>query len=123
MLSSQTSETPSERDVILESLIDFVTADGVAIPITLQVGGLLISGLLISEELYFKHAFVSLEHKKSTFPKLSELSQSSPPAFIYLADTRITSGGSTIPQGEYGVYWRGKLEAVDGFFLRNLVPE
>jgi hypothetical protein len=122
MLSSQTSKTPSERDIILESLIDFVTAEGSGIPITLQVGGLLISGLLISEELYFKHAFISLENKISTFPKLSESSQSFPYAFIHLADTRITSGGSTIPQGEYGVYWRGKLESVDGFFLRNLVP-
>jgi hypothetical protein len=122
MLSSQTSETPSERDVILESLIDFVTADGGAIPITLQVGGLLISGLLMSEKSYFKHAFISLENKKLTFPKLSESSQSFPCAFIHLAETRITSGGSTIPQGEYGVYWRGKLESIDGFFLGNLVP-
>lgn len=122
MLSSKTSETTAEKDFILESLIDFVTNDGGALPITLQVGGLFISGLLMSEELYFKQAFISLENKIPTFPKFSELSHPLPADFIHLADARIVSGGSTIPQGDRGIFWRGKLEAVDGFFMGNLVP-
>jgi hypothetical protein len=117
------SKITADKDLILESLIVFVTKNGGAIPITLQVGGLCVSGLLISEESYFKHAFISLENKNITFPEFSELSQPVPHAFIHIHDARIVSSGLTIPQGDHGGFWRGKLQSVDGFFIGKLVPE
>jgi hypothetical protein len=165
MPEEQTSESqatpedlPTNRahfncDWFLQTLVDMANnaskEGSIEFPITLQVGGLLVSGHLTSGRNFFegladdlksgldqipgwekagnedivapfrqlgKHMYETPE-QESTDPK-DTIKKSI--EFIHLRNARIMHpGGSPVPNNR-PVWWRGRLEAVDAFFLGGL---
>ena len=142
----------SDSDKLLIYLID--TADKFAgqvdIDITLSVQGLTVSGVLISEKLYFdgiyndlklsvsssdtleKEAQIFLENYQSFVAKLSGdlevKSQLKNIEYIHLKNVAFYNGNCLTPKNannllipnNKGGYWRGNLNRVDGFCIGNL---
>jgi hypothetical protein len=130
-------------DYFLQSLVSIVNDESASIPITLSVGGLLISGDMIGGKTYFdefarqfKDGFKHINSETAStseeaFKRLGDMydpiqkeSQGgaliSKPRLIHLKDAQIYQSGASPGPSEKGVLWRGRLEAVDGFSLRKL---
>ncbi|WP_062266908.1 gas vesicle accessory protein GvpU [Endozoicomonas arenosclerae] len=124
-------------DWFLQSLVISVIQADFTIPITLNVGGQLVSGELICGSKYF-HGFAdeftsgwtdqkSAEHTRAHFTRpaeeyVKEKFEKNPDCvqFIHLKNTRFfNTNGQPIP-GNRGVWWRGQLSKVDGFMLGTL---
>jgi hypothetical protein len=127
-----------DRDVFLEYLIlltesaakmdEYSEEDG-TIDITLNVGGLLVSGTLIS-----RNAFVeAVPVIKATIGKIDERyseelkaqqSQVEDRHFIHLKNARFftAGGGRPTPSKGDGVLWRGQLNRVDGWTIGRFIP-
>ena len=108
-------------------------------PITLMVGGLLISGTLISSDDYLElfaggsfKEFIDKhtesgeikvpekdkenESEESGDEKMDEINTK----FIHLKDAQIfTAGQNPVPNNEK-MLWRGKISSVDGYWLGSL---
>lgn len=130
-------------DCFLQSLVSIVNDESASIPITLSVGGLLISGDMIGGRTYFdefarhfkngfrdvsdetastiEEAFKRLGDVYDPIQKESQESAAIPkPYLIHLKDAQICRSGAGPAPSEKGVLWRGRLEAVDGFSLGKL---
>jgi hypothetical protein len=118
-----------------------------AVPVTLNVGGYLVSGYVISGKEYFEE-FAELvarglpdafdEERKQTIAKsfnnlrniydttedrVEDVIAQGGYNFVHLRDALfLHPSGDTIPSTS-GMLWRTKLEAVDGFTLGMLRPE
>jgi hypothetical protein len=109
------------------------------IPLTLNVRGTIVSGLMIGMKPYYeqigkifvdainsssrKHASVAKEEFKMVFEKIKEPPNSKELEeaeyeynHIFMRNTKIYNGGQVIPSTGT-TYWIGKIESVDGFFL------
>ena len=114
------------------------------IPLTLNVRGTIVSGLMIGMKPYYeqigkifvdainsssrKHASVAKEEFKMVFDKIKE-----PPSLkeleeaeyefnhIFMRNTKIYNGAQVIPSTGT-TYLIGKIESVDGFFLGMIQP-
>jgi len=140
--SKESKETTKGPDWFLQLLVQITNGIEAHLPLTLNVGGLLISGELVSGHVYFngfadelKNAMKGVSESAAgavdDFRKLGEiykLELSEPekeikrpsPLFIHLRNTRMFHpGGQPIPSNR-GVWWRGRLESVDGFILGSL---
>jgi hypothetical protein len=111
-----------DSDWFLTSLVEFVNNRGSELPITLQVGGFLVSGLLVSYEKYFES--VGLDFAKlfgaENMPKSranGEASEQQPPSFIHLREAHIFHSASQPIPASTSVWWRGRISEVSGFFL------
>ena len=158
--SEQATRDSSERvDWFLQTLVGLANSWNLIIGITLNVGGTLISGDLVSGRGYFEDfaknfvdGFVAgvkgvdpetvsamegslkkladmypdrtVEKKKEEEEAEEEaLHTTDRPTYIHLRDARIYHpAGAPIPANQ-GVWWRGRLEAVDGFFLGRIFTE
>lgn len=124
---------------VLVSTVNGVEKGGgrLEVPVTLNVGGFLVSGYMVGGNRYFEE-FASLlrigladtfgeEGAQSIVAPFREAGrvydkegmEDLPEAkhFVHLRDTRFfRPGGDPIPTTQ-GVLWRGRLEAVDGFTL------
>ncbi|MBU9227474.1 gas vesicle protein [Burkholderia multivorans] len=131
--------TTAENDWFLQELVRMVNCSDTTIGITLFVGGVLISGLLIGGKHYFE-GFASTfadgieDPDTATFYK-NEFGQHANvfvepdgtykqdlklPHFIHLKDARtFHPSGNPIP-GKGGTWWRGRIREVDGFTLGKL---
>ena len=127
-------------DFVLQTLINLVNSiDGVEIKITLQVSGMLVSGLLTGGKQYFKEfgRLFSAEYTdpasqssiEEGFASLGEIfndhlegTEERPPSqFVHLKDAQFFQvSGPPIPS-ESGVLWRGKISSVGGYFLGTLI--
>lgn len=130
-------------DWLLQHLIWMVnTSDKFSIGITLNVGGLIISGELVGGKNYFKgigedfssglrkilgnnravvdkmrKVFEDLGNKTYDDSEKKKRKDLEEPHFIHLRNARFYyPGQQPIPKNQ-GVWWRGKLEAVDAFCL------
>ena len=140
--SERQSISIPEFDDYLEFLVD--TANSLPgmpmLPITLLVKGLVVTGFLASGRDYFNSVSAQIadvfavkderrermitvfggraefykENLQSPEPEASE------PLFIHLAKARVFNGTVAMPTNEAGVWWRGRLSEVDGFFLGTL---
>jgi hypothetical protein len=124
------------EDWFLQNLVDFANKYNMAIGITLNVGGFLISGLLISGKEYFQ-GFASdfasgvkekelAETVKELFSKYGDIYKEQEgieiplPIYIHLKEARFfNTAGGPIP-GNRAVWWRGRISQVQGFILGNL---
>ena len=113
-----------------------------SLPITLNVSGVLISGHMVSGHKYFegfandlKNGMYNIKEENaekfiSPFRKLGDIYSTdkrehedepdqprSLPKFIHLKDARIFHPNSQPIPANRGVWWRGRLEAIDGFIL------
>jgi hypothetical protein len=122
------------------------------IPVTLSVGGAIISGELISEDEYFEgisqhfdsevpdearerwqETFRNLPHAFDTMA-MNRLDQGADPqevqeqreslreSFIFLRDTRVWTAEERF-FGFSGAFWRGKLNSIDGFWFNRAVEQ
>jgi hypothetical protein len=141
MVEDQSRNTISRSvDSFLQSLISIVNDESASIPITLSVGGLIISGDMIGGRTYFNEfarqfkdgfkdissetastiekAFKSLGDVYDPIQKESQGSAPIPkPYLVHLRDAQIYLAGAGQSSSEKGVLWRGRLDAVDGFSL------
>jgi hypothetical protein len=114
------------------------------IPLTLNVRGTIVSGLMIGMKPYYeqigkifvdaiksssqKHASVAKEEFKMVFdkikkpPNLKDLEEAEYEFnHIFMRNTKIYNGAQVIPSTGT-TYWIGKIESVDGFFLGMIQP-
>jgi hypothetical protein len=90
-------------------------------PVTLIVGGLLVSGYVISYETYLKHHPLTQELAAAEndwaerHPE--EAAVEYPPQFLHLRDARYFAPGQTPVPAEGTVYCRLSLDAIQGFSL------
>jgi hypothetical protein len=144
MVEAQSRNTISRSvDCFLQSLISIVNDESASIPITLSVGGLLISGDMIGGKDYFnefarqfKDGFRDISSEtaatiEKAFKRLGDVYDSiqkesqgsapiSKPHLVHLRDAQIYLSGASPAPSEKVVLWRGRLEAVDGFSLGRL---
>ena len=121
-------------DWFLQNLVGIINGSDAQLAITLNVGGILISGLLISGHKYFEsfaEAFysgvVDSDKLKNYFLSLGKVYTSEkegitkPPVYIHLREAQYYQPGSNhpLPSNE-GILWRGKISSVDGFLLGKL---
>lgn len=133
-----------DHDWLLQELVGIVNATGVGFGITLSVGGMLISGILVDGEKYLEGLAAGFEGVDSggstlgaslgSIPRrYKELYRRSdpddpsvepgeainePPVYIHIQDAQVYApgGAAATPTGK-GTWWRGRLSRVDGFWL------
>ncbi|CAM3841538.1 gas vesicle accessory protein GvpU [Alkalicoccus chagannorensis] len=120
-----------EKDVILQLMIDAVNeSSDYEIAVTLNTGGLLISGTLAGVSDYFEELKKEFEggheqdeHIRSQLDRALErldAASDSDISYIHLKGARIYDpSGNAVPNTDT-VLWRGQLKEVDGFFLGAL---
>ena len=123
-----------EADYFLDIIVSVVHTTDIEIGITLNVNGLVVSGQLISVEIYFRELSEGMNLAttnteagnavinafKEAFRSLSDQAISSgqdrSPDFIHLRNAIVYSSGNTEMPISLPL-WRGKLSSVDGFSL------
>lgn len=126
-----------ETDWFLQNLVRFANEWGLEMSITLQVGGMLVSGTLISGKRYFDE-FATLfasgfkndnQELGESFHKLissykqiyevtpEESENSPPPAYIHLRNTLFFQPGQQVFPTSGQLLWRGRIAEVGGFHL------
>ena len=131
-------EAPKE-DFFLQTLVNIVNTTPFTIGITLNVGGLLISGELFSGKYYFEESGAQIasslkdlglpkpthEKIKKSIAKFGSVYNKKPkeiesPVYIHLTNAKfITATGKSIPDYQ-NVIWRGRISEVQGFILGSL---
>lgn len=134
------------QDECLTSLVQIANLFGVFTGVTLTLGGIVITGEIVSGVAYFKGLSEALNASGATVehtpalhkvfeaygrlyePKQATGSDELPdepvttPVYIHLKDARILlPNGQFIPSGGC-TWWRGRLAAVDGYILGCLSP-
>jgi len=135
----------SNNDWFLQLLVSLVNGkSGVSFSITLNIGGSIISGDMISGQEYFETFADSVSkglelsglesvapRTREAFLKFAEIyNKDNPndneinkrqPSFIHLKNTKFFHPGKPpIPDGE-GFLWRGRISEIGGFSLGKLV--
>jgi hypothetical protein len=149
MMEAQSENTISRTvDWFLQSLVSIVNDEyeSAGIPITLSVGGLLISGEMIGGKTYFnefacqfKDGFKGISSETAAtievaFKRLGDVydpvqkesrgnAYIPKPHLVHLRNVQMYHAGGPALLSEKGVLWRGRLEAVDGFSLGKLSPD
>lgn len=146
-MTEQLSEAPTrpERpapegpDFFLQILVQLANRiDGFPVQLTLNVGGSIISGDLVGGRLYFEavkamwttdptaenevfnNFFEFLEAPYRLDDDEGTEAKQAHPHFIHLRNARFyTAGQEPIPANQ-GVWWRGRLAAIDGFCMGSL---
>ncbi|QPA60706.1 gas vesicle accessory protein GvpU [Lysinibacillus sphaericus] len=132
-IQDSTTENLMEKDVLLSGLVTIVNEAPLEIGVTLNVGGSLITGLLIGSINYLrgisellsgngpaadqfaKHFEDIAEEVEKTNAEAEDDNPS--PNYIHLKNAKLVNvNGNVIELG----YWRGKLSSIDGFIIANL---
>lgn len=125
-----------QPDWLLQRIVDYANQLGMEAGVTLQAGGLLVTGRIISGPKYlekiaegfrdglarnegfeeaaeqFKKLFLSF---KQIYAKPEDGSLVAPPTFIHLENARFLIPGKTLPADGDGVLWRGRISEITGF--------
>lgn len=134
-----------KEDFFLQWLVFTAESTGFGYPVTLNVKGTLITGFVTSKKKFrdnlltqMKNALKQLpedqgeimiknhispvenilnEDKNNELPELTEIK------YIHLDKAQIYSpGAKPIPGKSDGIFWRGRLDSIDGFFFGKLEP-
>ncbi len=117
-----------EGDVFLRRLVNAVNRGGTAeFAVTLTVGGVVVSGVLLSSSEYHARVTENLVEVAVSDEVATALRAAIGPrdlspeeeviGYIHLRDAHIVHpSGALLPAGP-GVLWRGRLETVDSFVL------
>ncbi len=131
------SLTQNLPDVWLRLLVELVNQTGAEIPLTLTVGGILVSGILVARKSYVEHLRTAIssvckdeelvktyqsECDKALKRPASPASQKYPllPHAITLKNVRYLLPGHKPNSGSNVAWWRGLISEVDGFSLGQL---
>jgi hypothetical protein len=128
---------PALPDWYLQSLVDLVNGNEFEFPITLFVGGLMISGQLTSGHKYFeglgeqltqffggpsedtKKTVDYLTSAKDVYLKKDDAQEKPITQYIHLREARVFVPGQQ-PIPAEGSWWRGRLSSVGGFHFGSL---
>ncbi|MFM0479084.1 hypothetical protein PQQ81_00995 [Paraburkholderia strydomiana] len=134
---------PANVDWFLQTFVASVNSHEGFMGVTLQMGGFLVSGFLISGAVYFEefakqyaadgedesdkavfrryaNEFREAQAKEAASPPEAGVT---PPQFVHLRNARFyQSSGQPILGGETGVLWRGRITEVQGFVLGEIGP-
>jgi hypothetical protein len=122
-----------QKDWFLQFLVNLANRNQFELGITLNIGGFLIAGKLVGVKQYFAEfgadfaasfdAGKSPEEIRTFFKKIgdecacvSHREQSESPSYIHLKDARFYNGQGHSLHGDGGVWWRGRISEVQGFF-------
>ncbi len=110
--------TEEWEDLLLAALVAGVNKAGDGLGVTLAIGGMLVSGQLISAAAFMDGIHVPAEVKDVIARGASD--EDAPlPAYIHLKDARFYQAGGSAPpipgNAVPTVYFRAKLSSVDGF--------
>ncbi len=120
--------TEEWEDWFLALLVESVNRGGDSIGLTLAIGGMLVSGDVISPEAFFDGTHVPEEIKKELTRGSEDGEEARLPAYIHLKNARFYQGGGSAPPipGDHpmgaSVFFRAKLASVDGFAPYTLQP-
>ena len=124
-------------DRLLQVLVGLANAGLLNVSITLTVGGSLVSGILIGDKQYSEEMTDAMREAvppsiKSAYAPIFDVLQGAgamhsqvpgevdlEPAYIHLKEARFLAAGIVTP-ADQPVLWRGRVAAVDGFFLGHL---
>lgn len=139
--ASQSANAAPGADAFLQFLVNLVNNGGQleSIGVTLQMGGMLVSGAIVSGAEYFDSFAASFTGSLKTVDEttrtavhasLAELGDvfrvpqpADPlPNYIHLADALFFTADGTPIAGQ-PTLWRGRTSAVDGFILGRLQAE
>lgn len=139
---------PLRADTFLQDLVAGANAPrGWSYPVTLNVRGLIVTGELVGIAEYFENFGAEVEEGLE-FPGMSpddartsakligdmfrrfarearkahEKDPQHQPNFIHLRNASIFTPGGGVVGGNHSSWWRGKVEAVDGFMLGTAEP-
>jgi len=133
-----TAGNAPQKDWFLQFLVNTANKSQFELEITLNVGGILVSGTLASVKQYFADFgadFAALfdagkgsEEIKATFKKIgdecacvSNAEPSESPSYIHLKDCRFFDAQGNSIEGNRGVWWRGRISEVQGFVPGTLI--
>lgn len=126
-----------DKDWFLQILVNIVNSGELSFGITLNVGGFLVTGQLVGGKAYFEGFgaefagslgdSAAVAEVKAAFANRGEVYSAPYDAnlltYIHLKDARFyNTDGAPIPSNR-GVWWRGRIAAVDGFSLGALRAE
>ena len=132
---SQTAYAEPERDGVLQILAAGLQAsEDQEIQLTVTVGGLLISGIAIGRDRWFRDTAQFMEEMggSGVIPETllkgfqeAESSQDAPdPAtygFLHMKDARTIFPHGVVPDNSGpGLYWRGRISEITGFSFGQL---
>ncbi len=92
--------------------------------ITLNINGSLVSGYIIGPDEYGDHWLDTIAEEGVNFGINPNVVEASRTTYIHLRDARFhpDSGDSIPPFHQPGIFWRGKLSALDGYALGRQTP-
>jgi hypothetical protein len=119
------------RDSTLEFFVTAANKHDFSLDITLNVNGAMISGTTISAKEYFESLSDTFEDGNEVAQKISEVLAKAGDAakkelqdtevhYIHLKNTQVYNGESKGTPSKGKIFWRGKLDHVDGFFLGKI---
>ncbi|MED1600480.1 MULTISPECIES: gas vesicle accessory protein GvpU [Alkalihalophilus] len=118
------------QDSILEYFVHAANKHDFSLNITLNVGGAMVTGTMISAKEYFSLLSEKFEGGNDISNHLSEQlkqagesakgDEETPASFIHLNEAQVYCGDREPTPSEGEVLWRGKLSEVDGFFLGKI---
>jgi hypothetical protein len=130
MSQEDTRAVDEDKDGFLQFLVNRVNGTTVEIAITLHVQGLLVSGTLVSGDIYFEHFGEQIaaakaddketaESHRAAFAKLAEQynGEGTQEKYIHLKNARFHSPGANPVPTNSEVWWRGRISEVSAFFL------
>jgi hypothetical protein len=122
-----------EPDWFLRHLADFANRFGIGISITLQVGGVQVTGMTTSAEKYFREtaqlfdgAFADQDVNENFTKLINGFADSMKPkegndnlpTYIHLSNAHFYAPSGDIPRNDgKPVLWRARISAVDGFYI------
>jgi len=140
-MTEEKKEIIENADWFLQDFVNMVNGNEFGFGITLNVGGFLVSGQVVSGHKYFEgfaNEFAKnfedtelSENVKKSYSKYGEIytkekedKEDLPrPNYIHLENAKFyNTNGQPIPNNR-GVWWRGRLSEVDGFLLGALSAE
>ena len=127
------TSTNQETDLILDTLVG-MTIHRVELPVTLNVKGTIVTGIAVSLEQYLEGVAKEFESATGSPEITSAFAQGfrniknmvpsqansddgarTPLRYIHLKNAKFVVGNNLIPSSS--VYWRGRLDQIDGFYL------
>ncbi len=142
-------QTVLNQDWLLEDLVNQANGAAVGFPVTLTIGALCLTGVLIGVEQYFldyaglhEQLFADidaeagaaareryLEACRSVLAEMKAEKQEREqgraprrPRYVHLREAQIVTPSGNIPR-EGGLLWRGRISQVSGFTLGSLISE
>ncbi|TDL31891.1 gas vesicle protein GvpU [Jeotgalibacillus sp. S-D1] len=118
------------KDNILEFFVQAANKQDFTLDITLNVGGAIVTGTMISAKDYFEELSGTFEDGNEVAQNLSEqLSRAGESVesndnaeahFVHMKNTKVYCGDSKPTPSKGKILWRGKLSEIDGFFLGKI---